>query len=70
MTNDEVIQKAFGVLPMMKWRNCEEDDAYEWYYAENNYYVIRHKHTDAYWCVKQKSPSKALECIKRKMNDG
>lgn len=62
--NDDVFQAIFIAIKNVRWRNCEEDSDYEWYYAEEMHYAIRHKPTQAYWFVKAKSPNKAFECVK------
>ena len=69
MNADVTIANVVYAFKGIKWRDCESDDAYEWYYAENMLYVIREKKTRAYWFVKAKSPQTAYECMKRLKGD-
>ena len=67
MQTDSVIQSFFAVLKSIKWRDCETDVQFEWYYAESMHYVIHNKETNAYWFVKAKSPASACETVIKKM---
>ena len=67
MNIDDAIQKAFTAMKNVRWRDCESDNAYEWYYAESMLYVIRQKETGAHWFIKSKSPDTALECVLNKI---
>lgn len=67
MNNDSVIQRIFTTLKELKWRDCEQNPDYEWYYAEDMHYIIRQKQTNACWFVKAKSPLTAFEYVINKM---
>ena len=69
ISNDELFQSVAKAINNVRWRACEEDDAYEWYYAEDMLYVIRLKSANAYWFIKAKSPSKAFETIKGRVTN-
>ena len=64
---DKAIQDIFGVVKKVKWRDCEEDSRFQWYYAEENHYLISDKKTGAYWFIKAKSPSSAFESVKGRL---
>ena len=66
MIIDKVIQNMFSIVKEIKWRICEEDSNFQWYYAEDNHYVFNDKRTNAMWLVKAKSPVKAYEYVKGK----
>ena len=59
MQLDTTIQSFFQSIKNIRWRECEENDRLQWYYAENTYYVVNDKETNAYWFVNAKSPVKA-----------
>ena len=61
MQTDDIIQNMFKTIKNVKWRDCEENEEYEWYYAESMHYIIHNKRTHAYWLVKAKSPSMAFD---------
>ena len=63
-----MIQEIFTVFQKVKWRDCEENDDYEWYYAELMHYVVHNKRTNAYWFVKSKNPSNAYDIVKKKLS--
>lgn len=67
MSADKVIQETFLTLKTVKWHDCEEDNNFQWYYAEDSHYVMNEKRTNAYWFVKAKSPIKAYEYVKGKI---
>ena len=67
MNVDSIVQNAFTAFKNIKWRDCEQNKDYEWYYAENMHYVIRQKKTNAYWFIKSKSPITALETVLNKL---
>ena len=69
ISNDELFQGVLKAINSVRWRDCEEDDSYEWYYAEDMLYVIRLKLVNAYWFIKAKSPSKAFEIIKGRITN-
>lgn len=64
---DEAIQKVFTALKSVRWRDCDEDNRFQWYYAEEMHYVVQNKDTGAYWFVKAKSPASAYESVRRKL---
>lgn len=66
-SNDDAFQAVFVAIKSVRWRDCEQDNNYEWYYAEEEHYVIRDKKTHAYWFAKAKSPYKAFEYVKGKL---
>ena len=65
INSDDAIQATFTALKSVRWRDCEENINYEWYYAEDRHYVIHNKETNAYWFVKGGSPSNAFEVAMR-----
>lgn len=67
MQNDSNIQEIFKTLKNVTWRDCETNDKFEWYYAENMLYVIHEKESNAYWFVKSKSPNSAYEVVIKKI---
>lgn len=69
MNADTVIQNAFTAMKNVRWRNCEENTGYEWYYAEDCHYIVRNKVTSACWFVKAKSPNSAFEIVMKKINE-
>ena len=70
MQADSVIQEIFSVFKNVRWRDCETDTQFEWYYAESMHYVIHNKETNAYWFVKAKSPASACDIAIRKKKEG
>lgn len=66
---DDTIQAMFTLLKdgYIRWRDCEDNQDYEWYYAEATHYMVREKKTGAVWFVKAKSPSYALEYVANKI---
>ena len=68
MQTDAMIQALFKSFQSIKWRDCEENKRFEWYYAEDNHYVVREKVTKAYWFISAKSPSKACESVLAKLS--
>lgn len=69
MNADSVIQTIFSTFKNIRWRECDENQNYEWYYAEDCHYVIRNKITSAYWFIKAKSPNSAFEIVMKKINN-
>ena len=69
MQPDTVIQALFNVLKEIKWRECESNDNFEWYYAEAMHYIVHEKATDSYYFVKAKSPNNAYETVRKKIMD-
>ncbi len=67
MSNDKVIQDAFVAIKNVKWRDCEENERFQWYYAEGMHYVVKDNETNAHWFVKAKSPMTAYEYVKGKL---
>ena len=67
MNADNAIQTVFSAIKNIKWRDCEENDCFEWYYAEDMHYVIRKKENGACWFVKAKSPEAAYSSVMRKI---
>lgn len=63
MQTDTIIQTLFKSFQNIGWKDCEEDSTLEWYYAENNHYVVHHKDMNGYWFVVAKSPSKACNSV-------
>ena len=43
MSTDEVFQEVFKRMDKVRWRGFENDERYEWYYAEEGIYAIRRK---------------------------
>jgi len=64
MNADQAIQECFQALDRVRWRDCKDegapDDTFEWYYAENRLYVIRHKRLKTCFFVKAGSPLDAF----------
>lgn len=64
MNSDKAIQECYEALDRVRWRECENegapDDTFEWYYAEDRLYVIRHKKMKMYYFVKASSPLDAF----------
>ena len=67
MSTDDTIQAVFTALKNIRWRDCEANAEFEWYYAESMHYVIRKKSNGACWFVKAKSPDSAYEIVSRKV---
>lgn len=67
MQVDAVIQTLFKAFQSFKWKDCEADSRYEWYYAEDNHYVVHDKVTKAFWFIVAKSPVKAFESVMSKI---
>ena len=67
MQVDSIIQNFFAVVKNIKWRNCEEHDGLEWYYAEDMHYIIRQQSTNAFFFVKAKSPNSACDIVWKKI---
>ena len=67
MQIDTTIQSMFTIFKSIRWRDCEEDSNYEWYYAESMHYLVHDKTTNAYWFIKAKSPSNAYDIVLRKV---
>ena len=66
MGTDKTIRDMFTVVKNIKWN---EEEGFQWYYAEDNHYIVSEKKTGALWLIKAKSPIKAIECVKGKTND-
>ena len=67
---DKLIQEMFAMKSNVKWRNCDDDTRFQWYYAEDNHYLILDTITSAMWFVKAKSPASAYEHVKGKLSNG
>lgn len=63
MCLDDRIQAVLKDLQSVKWRSYKENPLYEWYYAENENFLIREKLTGALWHKKAKSPKQALQKV-------
>ena len=63
MQTDIAFQTVFSAIKKVKWRECEQNNLYEWYYAESQIYIIHSKESDAYFFVKAKSPLNAYEHV-------
>lgn len=52
----------------IRWRECADygapDNTFEWYYAENGLYVIRHKKLKCCNFIKARSPADAFNKLK------
>lgn len=52
----------------ISWKDCKDyggfDDTYEWYYAEDRLYVIRHKKLHTCFITRAKSPEHAYMNLK------
>ncbi len=68
MNTDTIIQNIFTSLKNVRWRDCEANNQYEWYYAESMHYVIHNKETNAYWFVKAKNPDSAFGYVYNRIN--
>ena len=72
MGTDQMIHKVLEDFDQVRWRDCCDygapDDVYEWYYAENMLYVVRHKKLKTYYFVKAKSPASAYKLMMSKIN--
>ena len=65
---DGKLHEAESVLKDVKWNAFPDSRVharFEWYYAENQLYVIHDKETDAYSFVRERSPAKAVEHVKK-----
>lgn len=67
MQTDTAIQTIFNVLKNVTWRKCDNNDRFEWYYAESMHYVIHDTLTNGYHFVKAKSPNNAYEVVAKKV---
>ena len=75
MMFDETVHEFFEGLDRVRWREIEEsrlpngEYAFEWYYAEDRLYVIRHRKTGFCCLVKAGSPTAAYEKIQKRFLD-
>ena len=69
MNVDKIIQDFVLTPKIIRWRPCDGNERYQWYYAENNIYVINDAKTNAFWFVKAKSPISAWETVKEKIKE-
>ena len=63
INSDDAFQAIFTAIKNVRWRDCEENDDFEWYYAEDRHYAIHRKSTNAYWFVKSGNPMSAYETV-------
>ena len=68
MQTDTIIQTLFKSFQKFKWTECENEPRLEWYFAEDNHYVVHDKITKGYWFIIAKSPAKACESVATKLN--
>lgn len=67
---DDAMHVVAGALngDGIRWRECADygapDDTFEWYYAENGLYVIRHKKLKCCNFIKARSPADAFNKFK------
>ena len=68
MSTDDAIHKIAKDLDEVRWRDCKDygafDGTFEWYYAESQLYVIRHKRLKHIYLIKAKSPADAMTRLK------
>ena len=67
MQIDSIIQTLFTSLKNIKWRNFDNDNRLEWYYAESMCYVVHDKTSNAYYFIKAKSPINAYDTAYKKV---
>ena len=67
INSDDAIQMIYTVVKNIRWRDCDENSEYEWYYAEDMHYMVRNKKTSAIWFIKAKSPSNAYDIVMKKV---
>ena len=63
MQTDAVIQTIIKALPNLKWKEYEGNDQLQWYYAENNFYIVKDVTSNCYWFISAKSPSNACTTV-------
>lgn len=72
MCVDMAIQNAYKALKSVRWHDFREvggDEPYfDWYYAENQLYVIRDRVMEQYYFVKARSPLDALKEFKGRID--
>lgn len=68
MSVDEHIHELHKQLDKMLWRDFDNEEQYEWYYAENNLYLLRYKPTGELAFIKGKSPDSALKTLENKVD--
>ena len=74
MQTDKMIQLTAKALTRVRWHDYEQsfshpdmpEDTWQWYYAEEGFYVIRHKHTGSYCFIEARSPADAFTKLKRR----
>ena len=70
MQIDQMLHTVADRIDKVRWRDCKEygakDDTYEWYYAEDELYIIRHKQLGHIYFISARSPVKAVERLERR----
>ena len=66
---DESARTLLDGLDQVKWRSFRDcgapDETYEWYYAENGVYIVRHHRLKSIQLIKAMSPKTAWDKLKR-----
>ena len=65
---DNAIHRVFAAMNEVRWWPFENDPSYEYYYAEERLYILRHKRYKTCYFVKAGSPGLALEAFKLNTN--
>lgn len=67
--DDAAHRLAYYGMDDVRWRNCVDygapDDTYEWYYAEERLYILRHKKMKTCFFVKASSPADAFDRFRK-----
>jgi len=69
MQTDMIIQTLSNTFQAIKWRKSETHERLEWYFAENNVYVVHDIETNGYWFIKAKSPAKACDNVATRLGE-